>query len=300
MLPKYQGKPLSSVVKLKFREWKRRCTRPLHRPSFYHRLDYRRYYIRAIAAEQGVSREVFPEFTKLRGRSVAERAGVNVPRLLAGPISLNELDLDAYGDRFVIKPDWGKSSRGVVVLQRREDGRFRDLISGTTLDGEGVRARVLEGMTITKRDSSDRLLVEESIASSDLRPQEWKVFSFNGRVGIIQQMDRNSDQTRVKLYSADGASLGRLRTDVTIVDDLEPPRSLDEIVRAAEAISAEVPTGFIRVDLFERENGQIVFGELCMGPGGDLFFSKGWDRRLGRMWDEADKRLIAKRQAVIP
>lgn len=300
MLPKYQGKPVSSIVRLKFRDWKRRATRPLHTASFYRRLDYRRQYIRGIAAEYGRDSEVFPEYAKSRGRSVAVAAGVDVPKLLAGPIPLGELNLDEYGDNFVIKPDWGTSSRGVLVLRKVDRDSFRELISGKVLHRDEIRPAILEGMAITRRDSSDRILVEESIANGDLRPQEWKVFAFHGRVGLVQQMDRNADQTRMKFYSSTGEPLGRLRSDIVFAPELVPSPVFAEIIEAAEAISAAIPTGFVRVDLFEQEGGRILLGELCMGPGGDLLFKKGWDRKLGRMWDDADRRLIAKREPLIP
>lgn len=295
-----RGTTLSRIILLESRKFRERVTRPVYRPSFYRSQNYRRQYWRALAQQQGLENEIYPEFSKLRGRALAESAGVGVPRLLDGPVSAEDMKLETYGPGFVIKPDWGTSSRGVLVLQRTGENEYRDLMDGVTLNDAGVKTEVLRRMETSGRGRTDQLIVEESIADEDQRPDEWKIFAFYGEVGLIQQINRNMTPSVMHWYDAQGGDLGKVRTDVKFAPSLKPPTNLPGLLDAARTLSLAVPTGFVRVDLFERSNGEIALGELCLIPGGDIYFRKGWDRRLGKMWDAANVRLLSERKPLIP
>lgn len=56
---------------------------------------------------------------------------------------------------------------------------------------------------------------------------------------------------------------------------------------AASKVARHVPTPFVRVDLYEAQDGP-VFGEITPIPaGGTSQFVPEWDERLGRLWDRA-------------
>lgn len=248
---------------------------------------------------QGLEGEIYPEYSKLRGRALAESVGILTPALLAGPIRTDELDLDSYGNAFVIKPDWGTASRGVLVLARESDDYFHELIENVKLSREQVLQEVDRRMAVSGRGSASQLIVERSMAAGTVRPQEWKIFAFHGEVGLIQQMDRDASSPRLKLYAPDGTDAGALRRDVKFNPALPKPENFGGLIEAAKTISLAIPTGFVRVDLFEQNNS-IVLGELCLIPGGDLYFRKGWDKKLGELWNKANVRILSDRQPLIP
>lgn len=274
-------------------------TRPQYQPSFYNKVDYRKHYWRDLVGRKGIEEPFFPEFTKLQSRAVAQAAKAKVPQLLDGPVSADVLQLDLYGDDFVVKPDWGASSVGVLVLHRSND-RYVDSISGNSFDDESIRAFYNEILGPGKRGDPRQLLVEECLSYDGVRPDEWKVFAFHGRIGVVQQMKRVGREISIKLYDSRGRDLGQLRGDHKFDDALAVSPLFEEVIETAKRVSLQVPTGFIRVDFFDTVREGIVLGELCLIPGGDLFFRDGWDRRLGEMWDKGNVDVLAAGDALIP
>lgn len=295
-----RGIPIQRHFKMKRLAFRNRFLRPSYQSSFFRSQDYRRRYWSELVKEKGLENEIYPEFSKTRGRKLAESVDIATPRLLAGPVSPADLRLDDYGDAFVIKPDWGTSTRGVLVLEKTGKDKYFELINGVSLNGKMVQGEAERRMSRTGRGRSDQLIVEESVADGTARPDEWKIFSFYGEIGIVQQINRNGDRPTMHWYDNNGEDLGKVRTDVKHSPSLKRPTNFSGLVEAAKTLSLALPTGFVRVDLFERATGQILFGELCLIPGGDIFFRKGWDRRLGKMWDEANTRLLSERKPLIP
>ncbi|AZN30835.1 hypothetical protein EJO69_11370 [Flaviflexus salsibiostraticola] len=303
----FRGMTLQRIAFLEWRKMRRRMTerknkvtRPNFGPSFYQSLQYRRAYWSELVARHGMEDELYPENSKLSCRAIAHAADVRMPALLDGPVSASELRPLDYGEQFVIKPDWGASSRGVMVLRKQKDGSFVELISGDRLDHDEIAAEAEQRVVTSRRGSVNRLIVEESVADGDTRPMEWKIFSFHGEVGLVQQMARGAGDTEMRLYRPDGTSAGRLRKDVVINQDLPEPGNLSELLDIARRVSLEINSGFVRVDLFERINGEIIFGELSLIPGGDLYFGRDWDRHLGQMWFDAEVRILEKGVPIIP
>src|SRR5690606_5040384 len=97
---------------------------------------------------------------------------------------------------------------------------------------------------------------------------------------------------RGKHWSATWRDLGSLRRDVRVDPELPAPRRPHAILDAARRISLAVPTGFLRVDLYEQGD-EVLAGEVALLPGGDQFHRRGLDRELGRMWLDANVRLLS-------
>ncbi|EPR76646.1 teichuronopeptide biosynthesis [Leifsonia rubra CMS 76R] len=251
-------------------------------------------------ALHGIEEELFPEFSKLSGRKVGEAAGVASPRLLDGPIGVTDLRLDEYGDDFVIKPNWGTSSRGVLVLHRESDSVFFSVIDGIRLGIDEVHSRLLRDIQRSGRGSTDDLVVEESMSVGGIPTQEWKVSTFYGQVGLIQQFERSEKGLLTKTYSPEWVDLGEVYRRRKVTQTLVPPAAPEKLMEAAIAISLQVPTGFLRVDLYETPDGGVVLGELCLIPGGDRYFRGGLDKKLGRMWEDANVRLLSDGKTLIP
>lgn len=276
-------------------------TRPAHEPSFWARLRRRREIWTSLVELNGNDEEVFPEYSKLRARGLAEVSGVALPDLLDGPVHARDLRPNDYGSEFVIKPNWGTSSRGVLVLTRVQPDLYQDLVDDEILNADGVRAKAEHRVSISGRGKPDDLLVERSMAVGRARPQEWKIWVFGGIVGLIQQIDRASGHIRGRNFRSDWTPTGRIRPDRRETVTLPPPLKPDALLDAAIRVASHVPSGFVRVDLYEAyETGVPVLGEVCLIPGGDLYLGKGLDRELGQLWNDADVRLLSRRELLVP
>jgi hypothetical protein len=72
--------------------------------------------------------------------------------------------------------------------------------------------------------------------------------------------------------------------------DLPPPQDPQALMALAQAISADLPIAFCRIDLFETGRGPVV-GELTPEPGGYQNFDAACDAYLGLWHDLAQARL---------
>lgn len=276
-------------------------TRPAHRPSFWARLQTRRQIWASLTSIHGPGDEVFPEYSKLRARDLALAAGVDTPRLLDGPVAAHDLDVASYGESFVVKPNWGRSSLGVLVVLRTSTSGYVDLVDGEELTLEALRVKAHDRVAASGRGRPDDLIVEESMATERTRPQEWKVWVFGSRIGLIQQNDRTTGAVRTRNFRGDWTPSGRIRPDRAEHPDLPEPHSRQQLLSAALRVAGEIPSGFVRVDLFESPTTlRPVLGEVCLIPGGDLYLSQGLDREFGEMWNRADIDLLANRMTLIP
>ncbi|MBA4306336.1 MAG: hypothetical protein C0429_06320 [Sphingopyxis sp.] len=125
------------------------------------------------------------------------------------------------------------------------------------------------------------LVVEPFVGPSEGLPVDYKIYVFDGVARCIQvHLDRASDH-RWMQYDRDWHPLS-VRND----EDVRRPATLDNMLRAAEAIS--MGRDFLRVDFYEVDGG-MLFGETCLFPGSGLdpFQPDALDFVLGGYWSDA-------------
>jgi hypothetical protein len=264
-------------------------TERLGEPSFFAQYERLRR-VRAHAEEvAGRRHPIWGSNSKLAGRELARRVGVQVPELLGGPAPPGEL-LPPSGGGFVLKPVEGSTSRGVFAVIP-EGGAYRSVLDGSRLTWEELQgaaeAAVAEGSI------SEEFLLEELVAGSGPRtlPYDYKCYCFGGRVELVMQKDardtRRSSRARFKFWDRTFADLGPVRHAERLDPTLPPPPHPTELIAAAEAIASVLPSTFVRVDLYDPPTG-VVFGEITPHPGGLQRFEVGVDRLLGEAWERAE------------
>ncbi len=262
-------------------------------PSFMAMVRMERRVADLAAQLQGIHRrEVWDFNTKVGIKRVASRFGVRTPAILADQALPREISWDILPETFVAKPVWGAGGVGVRVLRRIPDG-YHDAISGTsfTLDQlcSGWDELAASGLI------SHELIVEEVVGDGSLLPLDWKAYAFRGEVELILQVDRNGGKriryydkhwnTPAFLYYGQNKNNGNGNGK-----SLPPPRHPEEIIICASKISRELPLPFIRVDLYEDDEG-VLLGELTPRPGHAFPFRPQWDRHLGEAWERSEARL---------
>lgn len=230
--------------------------------------------------------------TKLAGKALAERLGIAVPAVLQGSHSrLADFDWSRLPERFVIKPDAGKSTRGVLVMQREQEG-FRELLSGEWFrqdDLATLQPRVARALMSPERYPG--IFAEEALVSDGRPALDWKLFVFGGRVRLILEIMRLPDGPRYKMYDEHARSAGAIHLRDPMDQSLPPPRHPERLIDAASRIAKALYTPFVRIDLFELD-GEIYFGELTLRPGSAHLFNQEWDRTLGEAWEAAEADLM--------
>ena len=234
---------------------------------------------------------------KISARELAHSSEVRPPALLGGPSSLRNLPQPTTPA--VLKPVHGCSARGVHLLAPAHEG-YRELLSGRYMTWEQVTSSALaakhtaRNQALIKRGHPDATrppwLLEELILWDGEAACDWKIFTFGHEPEVALQMKRGPGLIRVKWWSLnDWSDIGDIcpTRGWRYSPRLAPPSNPEAMAEAARKVARQVPTPFVRVDLYEAQDGP-VFGEITPTPtGGTSLFVPEWNERLGRAWDAA-------------
>jgi hypothetical protein len=131
-----------------------------------------------------------------------------------------------------------------------------------------------------------KILIEEYLSSpgSDVPPNDYKLFCFNGHCKIIQ-VDSNRFKKHTRdMFDLDWNFLPLVFTYPNSKTLPNKPATLKRMISIAEKLSEN--NDFLRVDLFTTEN-KVFVGELTNYPEGGLgkFIPKYWDQEFAKFWD---------------
>lgn len=250
---------------------------------------------RALLADLGVREPIWQVNDKASGYRFALSHGVAIPRVYGEYARASDIAWDSLPGELVLKTITGTASGGVLPLAA-VDGGYRDLLGRATPQTPAQLVARLEALH-ARGAASAAVIAEELLrapAGSGLPvPPDYKLFCFDGVVGlvaVIGRRSRDSSGTVHRYLAADGRDLGDARLGQVISAALPAPRQLAELVAAGERLSAAVQAPFVRIDLYETDEG-IVFGELTPEPGGDHVMRPDVDTALGELWEQAQARL---------
>ncbi len=275
------------------RTQRRIATAALREPSFnYKNLEARRE--RRLMRELGCQDPAFEVNAKDDMHAWAVRLGLRTPQLVAVHDDVRHLNWGALPDRFVLKPTRGTVSTGVYLLVRDGDG-WRDLLSRRVLCAADIGREIAELVELERISAS--FLVEELVEDPRFpgeQPVDYKVWTFFGRVGLIEAKFHGSDQrgrpaTTWRHFDACWNDLGNLFNE-EYNDSVPTPLHAPELLDLARRASAAIPRPFLRVDLLDSAEGPVL-GEITPEPGGDMSLPPRLDHVLGRYWEDAEARL---------
>lgn len=137
------------------------------------------------------------------------------------------------------------------------------------------------------RDLVPKVIVEKTITHQGRLADDYKVYCFRGRpkfIGVI--IDRRNTDKENSTYTLDWKRLP-FRINGTHGRDIERPARLDDLLRAASALSADI--SFARVD-FYWDGTRFALGEITNLPasGHMRFFPLEADALAGRLFAEPD------------
>ena len=222
---------------------------------------------------------------KDRGRRFAHELGLPVPHVeVAG-----DLDSVEIADLCVLKPRQSDGGKCIYAPVLKFDGGVEDLFSGqeyrSALDFKDKVRQDFQRLRVR----TDEWFKEEAIVGSGGSPRETfdvKFYCFYGKVGIVFQIDRWGGR-RFADFDMNGRPVDSGKHPV---DPNMQPVFGGDLVKQAEEISSKVPWPHVRID-FLVSDVDVRFGEFTLRPGSPGTFSDEWDRRLGRLFVEAQARL---------
>lgn len=239
---------------------------------------------------------------KIIGPRFFRQVGCRTPDTYAVLNSPDEIDLESYPDRFVIKPSMLSSNIGVRLLERSGSDYF-DLMRKETLTSVQVIDEQAEKFNQVQRKNK-HILVEELLIDESPEyaiPRDFKFYGTQGDIHFILEMDRNSQRRSAAWYDGEFEPI----TDDRIVNEVsriankkhDRPSQWREMLSVARRLNIAVPTPFCSVDLYPTTVGPVV-GEVTLTPGGlyydkDFHFSEELQVKLAVGWLESEHYLRA-------
>lgn len=226
---------------------------------------------------------------------------IPVPELFAKFDDPKDISLRDLPERFVLKPSYSSTSKGVFVLERRGEGRYFDFMSGSDVSADDVVAaqtKIFDSHTKAKRKFT---LAEEYLEDAVVGgvPEDYKFMAFQGVIGLIIKINRNGDKLSMSYFDGEFRPVFDERIDFkSSLADLqisETPSNWRRLLDVARRASVIVPSPFARIDLFDTTRGPVL-GEITLTPGSFYYpnghvLSTDENERLGRLWKEAEIRL---------
>jgi hypothetical protein len=233
-------------------------------------------------------------FTKTSQKRHARRLGLEVAHDYLTNVRLDEALAyveDIGLDRFVIKPNSSYSGIACRMLVR-EDGAFRDLLSGRRLPTSRLRRELREEQI---RGRPDEWLVEELLLPPDGSHEvieDYKFYCFGGVAELItHRRPRPGRKKRDRYRFTRDWELVQVGLDDANDGIARVPANAARLLEVAESAASQLCYPFIRIDLYDTSRG-IVLGEFTPGPGQRYGLDPEWNARFVRRWHEAADAII--------
>lgn len=225
---------------------------------------------------------------------------VGLPRQYDVLTSVDQLTAEVLGDRVALKFAHGWSAKGVMLLERAGEDRYFDNLSLRELSLATIRERQ-QAIAASFSRKQPSWIVEDLLSGPQPGPVpfDYKFYMFQGQIGLVLQIDRNSSPPRIAFLGEDLKPLTEDRDYRLTTENSQPgvplvPRSAVMLSRWAIELSQMTDAPFVRVDLYDTDQGP-VFGEFTFSPGAEykraVMFSHDMLERFDHLFRDAKKRL---------
>lgn len=240
-------------------------------------------------------------------REFAQNVGVRTAKIYyRGPISgLPERPAPL----FVLKPEFGSTSIGVLLLSVNDDGTYRNYLTGDDIDYASLAAmcaKVAEKFLAKDEVEKAIFIAEELLVGVDgtIPPADIRCYAFQGEIGLILMEHHIAGPATAMYFDGlfhplqnvhDKYGIDERVSHLETIAEAVPPANATAILNVARRISVAVPSAFCRVDLYDTNEG-VALGELTFTPGTFYYenrklMSASESERLGLLWDQAATRL---------
>ncbi|WP_344685985.1 MULTISPECIES: ATP-grasp fold amidoligase family protein [Actinomycetes] len=214
--------------------------------------------------------------------------------------SASEITAESLGERAALKFAHGWSARGVMLLERTGSVRYFDHLSLREMDLDEIRARQRK-VTASFRQRKSRWIIEELLQGPQPGPLpfDYKFYMFQGQIGLISQIDRNSSPIRNAFFDGNFRPLEDGRDFKLCPSKVQPapplvPRTAVMLSRWAIELSRLTDAPFVRVDLYDTYAGP-YFGEFTFSSGAEV---KGTITFGNHLIEEFDRLLLRAERSL--
>jgi len=241
---------------------------------------------------EGIEHPVDRIAYKLKAYSLADQHGIKHAEVIRLYSSILSIYWDSLPEQFIIKPQQGCSTKGVLPLVRNKQGKYKDILRNKVMSIKQIIDYYMEGTLPEAKEKHSRELWVEELLINPL-PYDWKVHTFNGKVGIIEQFKRDEHIKYHKYWTSEWKNIENICSKIftyEINNSLPGPIHPEEILTVAIKLSKAIAHPYVRIDLYDIPEG-VYIGEVTPHPGRTCVYLDYWERYLGAMWEQAEKEL---------
>lgn len=202
-------------------------------------------------------------------------ARIGLPRQHAVLTSTDQITSEVLGDRVALKFANGWSAKGVMLLERLAEDQYFDHMAMREWTLDGIREKQ-DATAATFPGKEAAWIVEELLrgVQPGAVPFDYKFYMFQGRIGMVAQIDRNFSPPRMVKLDGNLKPLIPGRDYRFRPSDIQPgvpvvPRSAVMLSRWAIELAQMTDAPFVRVDLYDTEAGP-YFGEFTFSSGAEF------------------------------
>lgn len=236
---------------------------------------------------------------KLKAYKFLTENDIPTPKLLKVYDHPDEIQMGALPQNFCLKPSNMHSANGVLPLYKVTDQLYFDRLRKRFISEAAIFREQQRVFDLCQYKSTYKILVEESFGhprNSLLIPPDYKFYTFGNKVGLIIQIDRNTDIPNIAFFNE---KFEPLENRDVIFGNLsaskhghaEIPLAAEKMLEFASRVPKLLNTPFVSVDMYSVKSGAFV-GEITPAPGGPYYkkvfeLLPEYDDLLGNMWTEA-------------
>lgn len=216
---------------------------------------------------------------------------------------IKQLSAELLGERSVLKYAHGWSARGVMLLEQAGDDKYFEHLK---LKTSSLNA-IVEQQTLVAssfKNSENEWIIEEFLESAQPGsiPFDYKFYVFQKQIGLIVQIDRNTNPPKMCLFNG---NFEPLYEGVDYLLDRERaqkgihllPQHIVQLSHWALRLAQKSDAPFVSLDLFDTLSGP-AFGEFTFSPGAThrrMFrFSHSVIEHLDTLFSQAQEELSGK------
>lgn len=203
-----------------------------------------------------------------------------------------QIDINKLPESFVLKANHGS---GFIVVVKDKKRLNWDAIQNKFNKWMHINYAFKDGFELQYLNISPKIIAEKYVESSDGSLYDYKIHCFNGVPKYVELLgERNFDTHYVKDAYYDTEWILQPFDDgcPSWGIEIEKPDKLEEMLQIAGILCKDF--AYVRVDLYELNNGEIKFGEMTFTPASGL---RTWnppetDYMLGKMIELPQKSVI--------
>lgn len=201
-----------------------------------------------------------------------------------------DVEREKLPDRFILKTNHGSGCN--VLVRNKEKINWKEVKEKFDY-WMSLNFAFMGGFEMQYMDIRPKIIAEQYIENEGGNLYDYKIHCFNGKpeyIQVIGDRDLKTHNAKEAFYNTEWILQPFTYTYPRYEIEKRKPDKLQEMLRIAGILSKGF--AYVRVDLYELDNGDIKFGEMTFTPtsGLDCWNPAGTDQMLGKKINLPEKR----------